>query len=58
MGFLLATLLVVGLGSQVACGGSPSAKAAAVTPFGKYTVTVNATSGSVSHTTKVTLTVQ
>jgi hypothetical protein len=51
-------LLLIALGSQSACGGSTSHVGSPGTPTGGYTVTVNAASGSATHTTKVTLTVQ
>ena len=57
LGILVINLLALGLASQMACGGASSSKASG-TPPGQYTVTMNAISGSVTHTTKVTLTVQ
>jgi hypothetical protein len=61
LGILLTDLLLVGLGPQIACGGgggSNSHVTSSGTPPGQYTVTANAVSGSLAHTTKVTLTVQ
>jgi hypothetical protein len=53
---VLIGLVLVGLGFQAACGGgSPSSSG---TPLGQYTVTVNATTGAIAHTTAVTLRVQ
>jgi hypothetical protein len=57
---LLVGLLLVGLGLQTACGGGNSSyhNGFSGTPRGQYTITVNATSGSMAHTAAVTLTVQ
>jgi hypothetical protein len=58
VGVLLFNLLVIGLGPQTACGGGSHSVGSSGTPPGQYTVTVNATSGSIAHTAKVTITVQ
>jgi hypothetical protein len=53
---LLIGLALVGLGLQAACGGGSPGSAG--TPPGQYTVTVNATSGAIAHTTAVTVVVR
>jgi len=56
---LLTTLLMAGLGLQMACaGGSNNMNGSSGTPAGTYTITVKAASGSVMHTQTVTVTVQ
>jgi hypothetical protein len=56
---LLLNLFLLGLGSQIACGGGTSSQpGSSGTPPGQYTVTVNAVAGSITHAAKVTLTVQ
>jgi hypothetical protein len=58
-GGLLVILVRVGLGLQAACGGGSKYHGGSPgTPSGQYTVTVNATSGSIAHSTSVTITVQ
>ena len=63
--FCLLSFAVSGLLFLVACGGGSSSSSgggggggSAGTPAGTYTVTVTAKSGSLSHETKVTLTVK
>jgi len=63
--FLLLSVLFLLVGLQVACGGglqgggggASGGAGLASTPAGTYTVTVTATSGSISHTVQVALTV-
>ena len=58
-GGLLVILVLAGLGLQAACGGGSKYHGGSPgTPSGQYTVTVNATSGSIAHSTSVTITVQ
>jgi trimeric autotransporter adhesin len=57
--FLFCALLVVGLVFQTACGGGgTTGGGGGGTPPGTYTITVTATSGSLHHSTAVTLKVQ
>ncbi|MGH9503929.1 MAG: beta strand repeat-containing protein [Terriglobales bacterium] len=58
-GLLMGCLLFGGLVSLVACGGSSSSSGGGHpgTPGGSYIITVTATSGSLTHTAPVTLTV-
>jgi hypothetical protein len=59
LGFLAGAALLSGLLFQFACGGGSAINnSSAGTPAGNYTVTINATSGSMAHTTTVTLKVQ
>jgi hypothetical protein len=56
---LFLNLFLLGLGSQIACGGGTGSQpSSSGTPPGQYTVTVNAVAGSITHAAKVTLTVQ
>jgi hypothetical protein len=60
-GLLLACLMVSGLIFLAACGGGSSSSGGGGqpgTPAGTYTVTVSATSGSLTHTATVTLNVK
>jgi hypothetical protein len=58
--WLVVCLWFAGLGLQAACGGGGGGGGggSAGTPSGKYTITVKATSGSISHTVSVAVTVQ
>jgi hypothetical protein len=57
--FLLCALLVAGLVFQSACGGGGGSNGGGGgTPTGTYTITVTGTSGSLHHSTTVTLQVQ
>lgn len=61
LGLLLACLIVSGLIFLAACGGGSSSSGGGGqpgTPAGTYTVTVSATSGSLTHTATVTLNVK
>ncbi len=57
---LLISLVCTILGAQIACGGSDNQthRERGGTPAGTYTISVNAASGTLSHTTQVTITVQ
>jgi hypothetical protein len=58
---LVAPVLMLAMLSWVACGGSSSSSSShntSGTPAGTYTATVTATSGSLTHTTAFTVTVQ
>jgi len=60
-GAALALVTVALLAAAVGCGGSssPSTKGSGSgTPVGSYTVAVNATDGTTSHTTNVSVAVQ
>jgi Bacterial Ig-like domain (group 3)/FG-GAP-like repeat/FG-GAP repeat len=54
---LLIVVLLVGFQLLASCGGGSSHNGSVSTPPGPYTITVNAISGSVTHTTQVTVTV-
>jgi uncharacterized protein len=56
-GILLACGVLGVLALQPACGSSKTPAVVSGTPAGTYTMTVTATSGSVSHSQNVTLTV-
>jgi hypothetical protein len=56
---LLGSVLVAGVVFQAACGGGGnSGGGGGGTPPGTYTITIKGTSGSLNHTTTVTLKVQ
>jgi len=58
-GAFLVILALVGLGLQAACGGGSNYHGGSKgTPSGQYTVTVNATSGAIAHTTAATVVVR
>jgi FG-GAP-like repeat/Divergent InlB B-repeat domain len=58
-GFLFCVVLVAGLVFQSACGGGGSpGDGGGGTPTGSYTITINGTSGSLHHSTTVTIRVQ
>jgi hypothetical protein len=60
LSFLICTLLLAGIVVPIGCGGNgnTSKSGGGGTPPGAYKVTVTGTSGSIHHSTVVTLTVQ
>jgi trimeric autotransporter adhesin len=60
LGLLLTGLMLSGLIFLAACGGGGSTPGGGshATPMGNYTITVSASSGSLTHTTTVPLTVR
>jgi hypothetical protein len=58
LSFLVCAFLLIGIVVPIGCGGNGSKSGGGGTPTGTYNITVMGTSGSIQHSTVVTLTVQ